>query len=111
FVFLLVSLLVTTVNEFIAALLSARAKWLKKGVVQLLGADYAAKLYAHPLIQGSFLNKQVPSYIASRAFATVLIDIAGDADKPLSETKKTIKEALEKIPDDADVDQFRTDLT
>lgn len=38
-VYLVFSLAVTSINEFIAALLSSRAKWLRKGIASLLSAD------------------------------------------------------------------------
>src|SRR6266567_3618352 len=103
FVFLLVSLIVTTANEFIAALLSARAKWLRRGMERLLGSVWAAALYEHPLIEGSSLGKTGPSYIASRSFSTALLDIVVNADKTLP-MATALLDALRKIPPRSDRD-------
>lgn len=80
FVFALVSLLVTTVNEMIAAALRSRARWLRYGIERMLGADWARALYRHPLIAGSARSDSLqrgagPSYIPSRTFANVLMNL------------------------------------
>lgn len=82
FVFLLVSMLVTIVNEMLAAILSSRARCLGRGLAWLIGADWMQQIYAHPLISGAAakeppsLFKRGPAYIPSRAFANVLMSIA-----------------------------------
>ncbi len=101
FIFVLVSTLVTIGNELIASVLNSRAAWLRVGVERLLGSDLAAALYAHPMVGGaqeapgndepSLRQRWVrlgglariwareggaqPSYIASRTFANVLLDL------------------------------------
>jgi hypothetical protein len=94
FVFLLVSVLVTVVNEIIAATLKSRSKWLQFGIARLIGSSWAAKLYAHPLIAGTSSKDAPttisedkppkigsgPSYITSRSFADVLIHLVVEAD-------------------------------
>jgi hypothetical protein len=92
FVFLLVSLLVTIVNEMIAAVLSSRAKWLKRGIDRLIGARWKDELYAHPLIAGTargdspWSGQGGPSYIPSRLFANVLMSIVqGNATREIRE--------------------------
>jgi hypothetical protein len=77
FVFLLVSLICSAVNEFIEAGLKNRAKDLEKGIRNLLANDdLAAEFYKHPLIQGLFSNDNgKPSYIPSRTFALTLLNI------------------------------------
>ena len=106
FVFLLVSLIVTAANEFIAALLSSRAKWLKTGILRLLGSEWALKLYEHPLIEGVSLGKSGPSYIASRSFSGALLDIVNGADKTLGIVNQTLPVALQTIALDSDRDAF-----
>jgi hypothetical protein len=94
FVFLLVSVLVTVVNEMIAAMLLSRAKWLEYGIARLIGSTWADQLYAHPLIEGGFAAGKIhaitdklplrgsgPSYLPSRAFADVLIHLVVEQDK------------------------------
>ncbi|MDQ2821823.1 MAG: hypothetical protein M3Y65_15750, partial [Pseudomonadota bacterium] len=81
FVFLLVSMLVTIVNEMLAALLSSRARCLGRGLAWLIGTDWMQQMYAHPLISGAAakeppsLFRRGPAYIPSRAFANVLMSI------------------------------------
>lgn len=50
FVFLLVSMLVTSINEMIAAFLMSRAKWLRRGVDRLVGSEWMKKVYAYSMI-------------------------------------------------------------
>ena len=113
FVFLLVSLFVTTINEMVASALRSRAKWLRLGIERLLGSVYANKLFQHPLIesfssgpatQGSdkALKATGPSYIPSRAFATVLLDLVA---KGVDE--RGMRDAIEKLTDQ----KLRTTLT
>ena len=53
FVFLLLSLICTTVNEMLAGVLKSRAAFLDKGITRLLGGNEEIKklFYKHPLIQ------------------------------------------------------------
>jgi hypothetical protein len=106
FVFLLVSLIVTTANEFVAALLSSRAKWLKIGIERLLGSAWAAKLYEHPLVESSSLGRTGASYIASRTFAGALLDLVGAADKTLQMATNVLSPVLQNIPPESDRDAF-----
>ena len=107
FVFLLVSLLVTTCNELIAAMLRSRAKWLEYGVNRLIGSTWARQLYAHPLIEGSSTDWKPappgkrplvgsgPSYIPSRAFANILMELLHGADSALRQTEAALQKTLE----------------
>jgi hypothetical protein len=96
FVYLLFSIICTTVNEWIAGIFDTRSKNLESAIKQLLDgqggpdakteqpnsdADWFLKqFYEHPLIKG--INRfgksgyGHPSYIASRTFATAVMDIA-----------------------------------
>ncbi len=98
FVYLLLSLICTTVNEAIASWFQRRAKNLREAISALLDgqtgkdAPNADKLYEHPLItalrkggrQPSYIpwitalfrRGRDPSYIPSRTFAQALLDIA-----------------------------------
>ncbi len=80
FVLLLVSLLVTTANEMVAAAFRSRAKWLRKGVKRLLGSEWMTRMYAHPLIGSTSLNGAGPSYIASRTYATVRLELVSQSE-------------------------------
>jgi hypothetical protein len=94
FVYLLLSLICTTVNETIVALTRRRGKMLAQGIATLLGdADIKDKVYAHPLIKSLTQGNGLPSYISSDEFALALMDIVtgqgnrADDSKALQEGK------------------------
>ncbi len=87
FVYLLLSLVCTIVNEMIAGWRKTRAAFLSRGIEQLLGGDMALKqkLYEHPLIESLSPggSGSRPSYIPAEHFATALTDIlTGDGKSP-----------------------------
>ena len=111
FVYLLASLIVSTVTELLSGWLGWRANKLLDGVRNLINSpgaeDWAQKLYEHPLIKGmSPLPTKVfvigkfqlaplapgPSYIPARTFALAMIDI-------LSKSQAEGKSPLENIED------------
>jgi hypothetical protein len=98
FIFLLLSLICSAVNEIIEAKLKNRAGDLERGIKELLndpsGAGLTEKIYQHPLISSLYRGKYVggesgkkgkkakasdqpdlPSYIPARNFALALMDI------------------------------------
>src|SRR5258706_1020707 len=98
FVYLLLGLICTTVNEMISGWFKTRAEFLEKGILRLLGGDDPAaaaglkkELYKHPLIRSmtqdmSGLLQKLgknpgPSYINAQKFSTALFDILS-GDKP-----------------------------
>lgn len=98
FVFILISTICSAIREIIEAVVKSRAAYLEHGIRQLLqdqnGTELANSFYNHPLISGLFAGQykpgdpkkkkpsylawggDLPSYIPSRNFATVLFDIA-----------------------------------
>jgi hypothetical protein len=77
FIYLLMALVCSTVNESIAGVINSRGKTLEKGISSLLqDPDLKKKFYAHPLIQGIRQDDdgRLPSYIASNKFALALMD-------------------------------------
>jgi hypothetical protein len=89
FAYLLLAIICTTVNEWIAGILSLRAKTLAKGIGQLLdnqkGNDntvsFLQEFYAHPLISAMLAPGKTaagghPAYLPSRTFATTVMDLA-----------------------------------
>ncbi|MDQ3801671.1 MAG: hypothetical protein M3384_19785 [Acidobacteriota bacterium] len=83
FIFLLLSLVCTAINEMIEAVLNKRAKFLEAGIKELLndrsGTGLVAAIYNHPLIAGLFrgsygTDATLPSYIPARNFALALMD-------------------------------------
>ncbi|WP_332879560.1 hypothetical protein [Massilia sp. S19_KUP03_FR1] len=101
FVFLLVSLLVTIVNEMVAALLSSRARCLCRGLTQLIGKEWMAKIYSHPLISGAagkgpptVLNRG-PAYMPSRSFANVLMSLVQENAAPVVACQNALRRVLD----------------
>lgn len=89
FIYLLLAIVCTAVNEWIARLFQTRGDLLKQGILQLLaprdgaaggaaaaGADTVAKFYNHPLVKALMGDDKHPSYMPARTFATVLMDLA-----------------------------------
>lgn len=89
FVYLLLAIICTTVNEWIAAIFETRSNTLANAIKALLddqrGADspattwFLTQFYANPLIDG--LKNPCkpgahPAYIPARVFATAVIDVA-----------------------------------
>jgi hypothetical protein len=92
--FLILSLVVSAVNEAIAGALKRRAIFLEKGIVNLIGTVLAGKVYDHGLIQAlgqkspggpRLLDKIMPdrlrtprpSYISAPIFGRALLDVLG----------------------------------
>lgn len=85
FIYLLLSLLTTAVNELIARALALRAETLVDGVKNLIGEENVVRFYNHELIKGfsptglslslRTKGRGKPSYIDPKIFATVALDI------------------------------------
>ena len=82
FTYLLLALICTTINEWIAALLGTRGKMLENGIAGLLqeqalgNTNLLAAFKAHPLIAALQRKpSSPPSYIASRTFALAVMDL------------------------------------
>ncbi|HEY0080462.1 MAG TPA: hypothetical protein VGB73_17780 [Pyrinomonadaceae bacterium] len=101
FVYLLLSLLCSAVNEYIEAKLNYRAKYLREGIKQLLDGDNQTKLaealYAHPLVRGLYRGNKLPSYIPSRTFALALWNQATSAATGLSGATAGVTTQLQSI--------------
>ena len=82
FVYFILALICSIVNEGIATFLHWRAKDLERGVTSLLGTE-EARFRAHPLIAGQVdpnrRGSPYPSYISSRSFATALLGLGEQA--------------------------------
>jgi hypothetical protein len=109
FLYLLLSLLVTVVQEGVASMLGLRSRNLFDAIENLLSdptlekhAEYrtlVVAFYRHPLIQGLYKRKhapganadagavrsgKLPSYIPSRVFATALLDVLRERNAVVS---------------------------
>jgi hypothetical protein len=107
FVYLLLSILCTAANEWVAALTKRRASTLRRGINQLLGGQpltpqspgddtapgkadadantLIAAFYQHPLIKTMFNGEHPPTYLSPRNFSTAVTDIITNVpDGPLA---------------------------
>jgi hypothetical protein len=85
FVYLLLAIICSTINEWIAGWLGDRSKTLATAIKQLLDQQPGSKdqtqsfleqFYSHPLISGMMgPGNTHPSYLPSRTFATAVMDI------------------------------------
>ena len=96
-VYVLLSLLVSLITEFIARLFALRAKMLKAWLAQLFDDDTNA-FYGHSLIRGLEQNTKdngkFPSYISSKTFAMTLLDLALPSDNGVPSNLATAIEGI-----------------
>lgn len=105
FLFLLLSLIASTLTEWVARAMAMRSTTLATGIQKLLQdptGDFSNLLFSHPLINGlSPQGGDRPSYIPAETFAIALLDLLGmssagrSQDKPISQ----IAEEVAKLPD------------
>lgn len=86
FLYLLLSIVVTVLQEFIASTLKLRNKNLSTAIVELVGNDNKAAFFKHPLIYPLFRGgfdpngdpaRGGPAYIPKRNFALAILDLYG----------------------------------
>src|SRR5438067_1710193 len=105
FLFLLLSLVASTLTEWVARIAAMRSNTLATGIRTLLqdptGSGIAKLLYAHPLIKGLSTKGARPSYIPAETFAIALLDLLGLNAAVRSEAKpiSQIAEEVAKLPD------------
>lgn len=114
FVYLLLSLICSVLNEWVAALFSMRAKNLEAGIRNLLqgaqkdGKNIADEIYSHGLITALFKpsvvdkalkNEGFPSYIPSRTFGLALLDVIAPAKDGNSQTIENLKTSIAALPE------------
>ncbi len=109
FVYSLLSLLCSTINEqIIVRFFALRANTLEDGIKTILTTiphdprvqNLTQKFYEHPLIQSLAMGVRKPSYIPARTFTLVLKDILKDANIDLK-TIPVLKPILDQIKTDA----------
>jgi hypothetical protein len=106
--YLLLSLVITSVNEFLASLLKWRAKNLCDGIRNLLDdQDMNKAFFDHPLIKGLSEKGSLPSYIPSRTFMLTLLDLVSPTDPTKPKQLEDIQNAIKNIPNE----QVRKSLT
>jgi hypothetical protein len=88
FIYLLLAIICTAANEWLAAMTKTRAKFLKKGLIQLLDNQptkddsspngFIKAFYKHPLVTGMMKDGKHPAYLSARTFVAVVTDILTD---------------------------------
>ena len=102
FFYVVLSLVASAVQEWIASLCALRSKNLWAGVRTLIGEDYAALVYKHPLIDNLAKNGKKPSYIAPETLTTVLLHVVakqGDTKQNTPQTAADARGLVDRIPD------------
>lgn len=105
FVYLVLALVCSALNETISSVFSWRASFLREGVANLLdpdnhsnGQELVKKLYAHPvlnaLIRPVSRKKKLryPAYLPARVFASALLDFDGTG------AKRSVEDAIKAVP-------------
>ena len=102
-VYFVLSLICTTLVEWVARFMSLRADTLEMGIRKLLddpaGEVIADRFYEHALIKGITQDGRKPSYIPSRFFTLALMDLlfpAGPARGP--RTLQEMRDAVQALP-------------
>jgi len=109
FIYLLLSLLATAVNEFVMRFLYSRGENLKRAITRMLeDSNKDEKLigdfYKHPLIEkftnpskwNYLLKINKPSYLTSNSFSKVLLEVLGDKNE-MNVDVDTIKEKIDEL--------------
>ena len=81
FIYTLLSLICSSIQELVAGLFGLRSKNLEKGIENLLGECEAKELYLHPLVRNLSKEGKLPSYVRSATVAAALIDTVRSAGR------------------------------
>ena len=93
FVYLLLALICTTANEWVASVRGLRGRMLDLGIRRMLG-PLADEFFAHPLITSLSRPGKRPSYVPANLFSSALLDLLGrheDASPPVQHVKASLK--------------------
>jgi hypothetical protein len=98
-VFLIMSTIVSSINELISAALKLRATSLRSALDSLLGPGLADKVIEHPTVPAApSTGPKQPSYIEPTYFAVALLDVVGgNAANPNAPMQERIKAALDSV--------------
>jgi hypothetical protein len=107
FVYLLLGLICTAVNEWLAQKYQLRASTLRDGIAGLLqiphgNAALIDEFYNHPMIKALSRPGSHPAYVPPKIFALVLMDILSPAratPEPPAERLSKIRSIIESLPD------------
>jgi hypothetical protein len=117
FVYLLISLICSSLNELIEAKLKNRAKDLERGIANLLGdPGLVQRLYAHPLVKALYTQGDKPSYIPAQTFSLALWNLATyaqegkDAAVAVTRSLPEIRKAVANLPDEGGLKDLKVSL-
>ncbi|HEX2714537.1 MAG TPA: hypothetical protein VHM88_20275, partial [Candidatus Acidoferrales bacterium] len=104
YLYLLLSVICSAMNEWLAGLLALRARTLEAALRNLLDdpkmPELAAKLYDHPLVKGLSGSARRPSYIPARIFAAALLDLVAPVDVAAGpKSVQTVRSLVKDLPD------------
>lgn len=97
FFYVILSLVASAVQEWVASLLALRSKNLQAGIQNLIGNEYAAAVYRHPLVKNLAKDNKLPSYIAPETLSTVLLELLAKDKKEKSYVACTADEVREVV--------------
>jgi hypothetical protein len=109
FVYLLLGLIVSALQEAAASWLKLRGKMLRSALVNLLSGtdgsqDLFSKVYGHSLIMG--YGNRLPSYVPSRYFTMALIEVVTKGSR--SPSFAGVEKSIEEMPDSIVKQSLRT---
>ena len=93
FFYVVLSLVASAVQEWVASLFALRSKTLWAGVQHLIGDEYAKKVYGHPLVKNLSKTNKLPSYIAPETLSAVLLEVIAKESNGKSYVAHTANEA------------------
>lgn len=111
FFYIILSLVASAVQEWIASLLALRSKNLRAGVRNLIGDEYATKVYEHPLIRNLSRENKLPSYIAPETLSAVLLEVIARESNDKSYVAQNANEARAMVGNLSDEEPLRAILT
>jgi hypothetical protein len=93
--YLILSLIVSAMNEGLASLTDRRANFLVKGIQNLLGPDLTRRFYQHGLISG-LTRKRVrfhakPAYISRETFGTAVLEVVTKPPNPGPDGRSSVR--------------------
>jgi hypothetical protein len=116
FVYTVLSLACSALNETISSVFAWRAKFLREGIANLVapsnhadGLAIVEQIYGHPLVNALIRpskpggKARYPSYLPARTFVTALLDLDGTG------AGKSLRKAIERVPS-AEVQRALTTL-
>lgn len=97
FFYVILSLVASAVQEWVASLFGLRSKTLQAGIKRLISDEYAQKVYSHPLVKNLAKENKLPSYLAPETISAVLLEVIARDKNGKSYVAHTGDEARELV--------------